>query len=69
MTTTDLTTSELTLNAAMLAKDGETVDVRITVSYPQGRDLEACQALYKVGRPESVAEIAAGLINDEGWDE
>ena len=64
-----MTTSEFTLNATVRAKDGEGVNVRITVSYPQGRDLEACQALYKVGRPESVAEIAAGLINDEGWDE
>ena len=64
-----MTTTEFTLDAAVRAKDGETVDVRITVSYPQGRDLEACQALYKVGRPESINEIAAGLINDEGWDE
>ena len=64
-----MTTSEFTLNATVRAKDGETVDVRITVSYPQGRDSEACQALYNVGRPESINEIAAELINDEGWDE
>ena len=64
-----MTTNEFTLNAAVRAKDGETVDVRITVSYPRGRDLEACQALYKVGRPEIINEIAAGVIDDEGWDE
>ena len=69
MTTTDLTTSGFTLNVTVRAGDGEGVNVRITVSYPQGRDLEACQALKAAGRPESVAEIAAGLINDEGWDE
>ena len=68
MTTTDLTTSEFTLNVTVRAGDGEGVNVRIAVSYPQGRDLEACQALYKVGRPESVAEIAAALLR-EGWDE
>ena len=64
-----MTTNEFTLDAAVRAKDGETVDVRITVSYPRGRDLEACQALYKVGRPEIINEIAAGVIDDEGWDE
>ena len=67
--TTSNNTSEFTLNVTVRAKDGETVDVGFTVSYPQGRDLEACQALYKVGRLESINEIAAGLINDEGWDE